>query len=118
MVEMSPGKLRQATNPALISSDVSHFTTSDEVKSSMLPFSSPTANIRLSEKSQHILLWRYRYDELIRRIRRRECNGSGSFGELDVCHGCPFTEVSIERLPYLDLFPWVRVNGPRCCTLE
>ena len=48
---MSPDTLRQATNPALISSDISHFTALDEVKSSMLPFSSPTANIRLSEKS-------------------------------------------------------------------
>lgn len=50
---MSPSKLHQATNPALISSDISHFTTSDEVKSSMLPFSSPTASNRLSEKSAH-----------------------------------------------------------------
>jgi hypothetical protein len=48
---MSPGKLRQDTNPASISKDISHFTTSDEVKNSMLPFSSPTANIRLSERS-------------------------------------------------------------------
>ena len=49
MGEMSPSMLRLVTNPALISSDISHVTTSDEVKSSMLPFSSPTANIRLSE---------------------------------------------------------------------
>jgi hypothetical protein len=48
---MSPGKLRQAAYPALISSDISHFTTSDEVKNNMLPFSNPTANIRLLEKS-------------------------------------------------------------------
>jgi hypothetical protein len=45
------------------------------------------------------------YDELIRRIRRRERNGSSCFGELEVCHGCPFGKVAIKRLPYLDLFP-------------
>ena len=53
------------------------------------------------------------YDELIRRIRRRERNGSSSSGELEVCHGCPFSEVPIERLPYFDLFPWVRISGTR-----
>jgi hypothetical protein len=50
---MSPSKSHQVTYPALISSDVCHFIASDEVKSSMFPFSSPTANIRLVKMSAH-----------------------------------------------------------------
>ncbi|SRR6266403_483759 len=108
--EMSPSKLHQVTYPALISSDICHFTASGEVKSNMFPFSSPTANIRLMKTSAHT--FNIGYDELIRCIRRRECNGSGSVGELDVCHCGPFSEIAIKRLPYFDLSPWVRVNGP------
>ena len=115
---MSPSLLRQVTNPALISSDISHVTASDEVKSSMLPFSSPMANIRLSETVSTSYFGDTGYDELIRRMRRRERNGSSSLGELEVCHGCPFGDVSIERLPYLDLFSWVRVISRPCRALE
>jgi hypothetical protein len=89
-----------------------HFTASDEVKSCMLPLSSPTANTRLMKTSVSTSLGGTAYDELIRRIRRRERNGSGSLGELEVCHCCPFDEVSVKRLPYLDLSPWFAFKAP------
>ena len=70
-------RVAEATYPALSSSDVCQLTASLDVKSRISPVSSPTASIRLSG---YVSIFEHRvvYHELVRLVRGRERNGSGS----------------------------------------